>query len=129
MEKIKLYMGLKGSNELQKVCVEGPDDKMPGATAMPFFAVPPKNPSVSVTMFLVPYKVRVGALKSQTRFYGSKSSIRRSLKMGDNKLMLMRTRQLKTGKQMPIRLKRSVLPMRLHKKPLLKPSRKTARMH
>ena len=79
MGGIKFYMRLKDSIEFQEAYVEGPNDKTPADTVTPRLSVPPKSPSVAVTMFSAPYEVRVKALKSQPRFYGMKNSIRQTL--------------------------------------------------
>lgn len=72
---IELYMGLDGSGNLKKVSFEKPkqsNDSDP-------IRIPPASPSVTIDFFKTPYEERVKALQSQTRFYGSKDSIRQSL--------------------------------------------------
>lgn len=74
---IELYIGLKGSSKLTKVGTTLDTSNKP-CDSKPIQPMPAEI-SISMDFFKAPYDERVKILKSQTRFYGSKNSIRRSL--------------------------------------------------
>lgn len=65
------YIGLVG-NDIKKVSFE----KLKQSNDSDPIRIPPTSPSVTIDFFKTPYEERVKALQSQTRFYGSKDSIR-----------------------------------------------------
>lgn len=72
---IELYIALDGSGNPKKVSFERPKQDNNSSP----IRIPPAGPSVTIDFFKVPYEERVKALQSQSRFYGSKDSIRKSL--------------------------------------------------
>lgn len=71
---VELYIALDGSGNLKKVSFEKPKQSNNSSP----IRIPPTSPSVTID-FKTPYEEQVKALQSQTRFYGSKDSIRQSL--------------------------------------------------
>ena len=72
---IELYIALDGSSNPKKVSFERQKQDYNSSP----IRIPPAGPSVTIDFFKVPYEERVKALQSQSRFYGSKDSIRKSL--------------------------------------------------